>query len=362
MTRPTCIHIHPDRLAHNFHIARRLHGGRILAVIKANAYGHGDIACAQALAPLADGFGVASLQEAVRLRAAGIDNPVVLLEGIFAAAEMEAVASHGLTPVIHDIWQIDALRQLPAGTTVPVWLKLDTGMHRLGVLPDVLPQAYEALKRSGRVSDVTLMTHFANADLPDARILDEPMRRFRDAQQSLPPLPTSLGNSGAILGHPEARGDWGRPGLMLYGVDPGAPALASRQPLRPVMRFVSEISALRTISAGESVGYGSRFKAARTTRVGVVPCGYADGYPRSAGEGTPVAVGGGIAPLIGCVSMDMITVDLTDLPEAGLGTPVELWGDRIAVSEVASRAGTVAYELLCQARRADIRVHSSGPA
>ncbi|MBU6504114.1 MAG: alanine racemase [Betaproteobacteria bacterium] len=357
MTRPTCIHIQLDRLVHNFHLARQLHGGRVLAVVKANAYGHGDVACAQALAPFADGFAVASVQEALRLREAGVEHRIVLLEGIFGADEMEAVVSHRLTPVIHDFWQVDALQQIPSGTTIPAWLKLDTGMHRLGFMPETLLQAFEALKRSGRVSGITLMTHFANADVAVPGVLDDPLRRFRQAQQELPPMETSLCNSGALLGHPEAHGDWARPGLMLYGVDPAEPGIRARTPLQPVMRFVSEISAVRTIAAGESVGYGSRFKATRTTRVGVVPCGYADGYPRSTPDGTPVAVGEGIAPLIGCVSMDMITVDLTDLPAARVGTPVELWGDRVAVSTVASAAGTVAYELLCQARRAQIETH-----
>ena len=357
MTRPTRIHIHLDRLVHNFHLARQMHGGRVLAVIKANAYGHGDVACARALAPLADGFAVASVQEALRLREGGIGHRIVLLEGIFEANEMEAVVLHRLTPVIHDFWQIEALRQVPAGTTIPVWLKLDTGMHRLGFMPETLHQAFEALERGGRVSDITLMTHFANADLATVGVLDEPLRRFRQAQQGLPPLETSLCNSGAVLGHPEAHGDWARPGLMLFGVDPGEPSIPARAALLPVMRFVSEISAVRTIAPGEAVGYGSRFRATRPTRVGVVPCGYADGYPRSTPDGTPVAVGEGIAPLIGCVSMDMITVDLTDLPAARVGTPVELWGDRIAVSAVAASAGTVAYELLCQARRAEILIH-----
>ncbi|MDE2344809.1 MAG: alanine racemase [Betaproteobacteria bacterium] len=357
MTRPTCIHIHLDRLVHNFHLARQLHGGRLLAVVKANAYGHGDVACAQALAPFADGFAVASVQEALRLREAGIGNRIVLLEGIFEAGEMEAVVSQGLIPVIHDFWQIDALQRIPAGAAIPAWLKLDTGMHRLGFMPEMVFRAYEALERGGRVSGLTLMTHFANADLATTGVLDEPLRRFRQVQQGLPPLETSLCNSGALLGHPEAHGDWARPGLMLYGVDPAEPSIPARGALQPVMRLVSEISAVRTIAPGETVGYGSRFRATRPTRVGVVPCGYADGYPRSAPDGMPVGVGDGIAPLIGCVSMDMITVDLTDLPAAQLGTPVELWGDHIAVSTVASRAGTVAYELLCQARRAPIHIH-----
>jgi alanine racemase len=358
MARPTRFHIHLDRLVNNFKTARRLHGGRVLAVIKANAYGHGDLACAEALEPVADGFAVATPEEALHLREAGIKGPIVLLEGVFNAQEMREVVAHRLTPVIHAPWQVEALLRTPFPEPAPVWIKLDTGMHRLGFQPDELRAVHARLRGSAQVGEITVMTHFANADGPVEGVLDEPLRRFREATQGLT-VSTSLCNSGAILGHPAAYGDWARPGLMLYGIDPGVPSLAPRGALQPVMRLVSEITVIRTIAPGEAVGYGSLFKAERPTRVGVIPCGYADGYPRSAIQGTPVAVSGVLVPLIGRVSMDMITVDLTDAPHIQPGAPVELWGDQVAVSTVAQNAGTVAYELLCHARRAPIQHHAA---
>ncbi len=358
MARPTSFHIHLDRLVHNFRTAQRLHGGRVLAVIKANAYGHGDVACARALGGVADGFAVATLEEALHLREAGIQNPILLLEGVFNAEEMRDVAAHRLTPVIHTSWQIEALQRTAFDAPVPVWIKLDTGMHRLGFQPDELRAVHDRLRGMAQVGSITVMTHFANADGPSAEALDEPLRRFREATQGLA-VSTSLCNSGAILGHRAAHGDWARPGLMLYGADPGLPGIAPRGALQPVMRLVSEISAIRTIAPGEAVGYGSLFRAQRPTRVGVIPCGYADGYPRSIAQGTPVAVAGTTVPLVGRVSMDMITVDLTDAPHIQPGAPVELWGDQVAVSTVAQNAGTVSYEVFCHARRAPLRYHAA---
>jgi len=358
MARPTRFHIHLDRLVSNFKTAQRLHGGRVLAVIKANAYGHGDHACALALGSVADGFAVATLEEALHLREAGIKGAIVLLEGVFKATEMRDVAAHRLIPVIHAPWQMDALLHTGFVAPLPVWVKLDTGMHRLGFQPDELRAVYERLRGCAHVGEITVMTHFANADGMAEGAIEEPMRRFREATHGLD-VSTSLSNSGAILGYPAARGDWARPGLMLYGIDPGAPGIASRGDLRPVMRLVSEISVIRTIAPGEAVGYGSLFKALRPTRVGVIPCGYADGYPRSATQGTPIAVSGTLVPLIGRVSMDMLTVDLTDAPQIQPGAPVELWGDQVAVTVVAQNAGTVAYEVLCHARRAEMQYHSA---
>lgn len=351
MTRPTRFLIHLDRLARNCAKARQLHGGRILAVIKANAYGHGDVACAQALQSSADGFAVATLDEALRLRQAGVTGPIVLLEGVFAATEMAEVAAHQLTPVIHHAEQVKGLSALKPNQRLDVWLKVDTGMHRLGVAPEACQSIFDMLRASAHITSVTLMTHFANADGADADALTNPMQRFNNAIKGLA-APTSLCNSGAILGHSEVRGDWARPGLMLYGIDPGAPDLAPRGGLERVMTLESAISAVRTVTVGESVGYGGVFRAQRTTRVGVIPCGYADGYPRSAAQGTAISIMGHTVPLIGRVSMDMLMVDLTDLPQAGLGAAVELWGDQIPVEQVAQGAGTVAYELLCNAKRA----------
>ncbi len=356
MARPTRFHIHLDRLIHNFKVAQRLHGGRVLAVIKANAYGHGDVACAKALDSIADGFAVATLEEAIHLRDAGISGRILLLEGVFKKAEMREVASYNLIPVVHTPWQIEVLGHSNFPAPIPVWLKLDTGMHRLGFQPEEIRETYETLRRIAHVGEITIMTHFANADGADPEAIAQPMRLFSKATQGLA-VSTSLCNSGAILGHPTTYGDWARPGLMLYGIDPGVPAIKPRGALQPVMKLVSEISVIRTLAVGEAVGYGGLFRAERPTRVGIIPCGYADGYPRSTAQGTPVAVAGILAPLIGRVSMDMITVDLTEASQIQPGAPVELWGDQVAVSTVAQSAGTVAYEVLCHARRAEIQYH-----
>ncbi len=359
MTRPTALTIDLDHLRHNFKLAQILHGERVLAVVKANAYGHQAISCARALDNLADGFAVATLEEALQLRGACLRQPIVLLEGLFEAAELAEAVAQDLTPVFHTPQQLEWLASAPQGAFDSLWIKVDTGMHRLGFAPQEIPQLAERLSRQRGICHLTLMTHFAHADGQQPQALDEPMQRLHQTLQSLRALPglqvhTSLCNSGAILGYPAVRGDWGRPGLMLYGVDPAAPTMANRQPLQPVMRLTSRITAINRVPPGASVGYGALFTATRPTRAGIVPCGYADGYPRSAQQGTPVLVGEVRVPLIGRVSMDMLSVDLTDHPQLGLGSPVELWGTRLPVAEVAHCAQTIAYELLCHVRRAPV--------
>ncbi len=357
MTRPTFFHIHPDRLVRNCRKARQLHGGKIMAVLKANAYGHGDMECARALSGVADGLAVATLEEAIRLRRAGLQDRILLLEGVFEQEEMREVVAHGLMPVIHHRDQLVFMRSLgPLAASLTVWIKVDTGMHRLGFDPADLGEVVRQLVSMGQTGRLTVMTHFAHADQLDAQALEEPLRRFRSAIKGLP-VDTSLCNSGAILHHPESYGDWARPGLMLYGVDPVDTGQGSPAGLEPVMRLTSRILWIRDLQPGERVGYGGLFRAERPTRVGVVPCGYADGYPRTARQGTPVAVAGKKVPLIGRVSMDMLTVDLTDVPEATPGIEVELWGDHVPVSLVADGAGTLAYEVLCHTSRAEKMIH-----
>jgi alanine racemase len=350
MSRPALIRIHHHALRHNFEVARQLHGGKILAVIKANAYGHGDVECAETLKHLAQGFAVSSLEEALRLRQHGITNPIVLLEGFFAADEVAECAAHGLIPVIHNREQLEWLRQ-GASQPLPLWLKLDSAMHRLGFDVAGFRQAALWLQTSGLAQSITAMTHFANADSPNHPSVGQAQDCFQTAIEGLG-VETSLCNSGAILGYPTVRGDWGRPGLMLFGHDPAGSAAPVRGTLQPVMELTSSVIALRDIEAGESVGYGSLFTAKRRTRVATIACGYADGYPRSALPGTPVAIGDHQASLIGRVSMDMITVDVTHLPQVNVGDAVECWGRKISVSQVAEGAGTVSYELLCNAKRA----------
>jgi len=355
MSRPTVANIRLDAFRHNYRLAKEIHGGRALAVIKANAYGHGAVQCARAIEDQADGFAVASIEEALVLREAGIAGPILLLEGFFEVAEIPEIEDNNLWIVVHHSWQVAAILATKLAKPLTIWLKMDSGMHRVGLAPDEYRMAYESLMRHPNILQIVMMSHFACADeLVSIHPLQQ-IKTFRAATAGID-APVSLSNSAAVLGWPISYADWARPGIMLYGADPiidrESGADVSGQRLRPVMQFGSAVISLRTISKGEPVGYGCTFVAERATRVGVVACGYADGYPRVAPTGTPVAVDGKLTRLIGRVSMDMLTVDLTDLPDANLGSHVELWGDQVLVGDVASCVGTIAYELLCNVKRA----------
>jgi alanine racemase len=350
MSRPAVARIQLAALRHNYRLAKRLHGGRALAVVKANAYGHGAIPCARALAPEADGFAVAAIEEALALRAAGISSPILLLEGFFDPSELGEIVRQRLWTVVHHRWQVEALVAARLAAPLTLWLKLDSGMHRVGLSPREYRTAAERLRASANVADIVLMTHFARADETDCGATLAQIVEFRAATKGLIGE-VSLSNSAAVLAWPQARGDWARPGILLYGASPfGAddPAAAG---LKPVMQLESKIIAVQELAAGEPIGYGARYVADRNTRVGVVACGYADGYPRTAGTGTPVQIDGRPSRLIGRVSMDMLTVDLTDLPHAGIGSSVELWGESVPAGDVAAQAGTIAYELYCNVKR-----------
>ncbi len=356
MSRPAVARIRLDTFRHNYRLAKEVHGGRALAVVKANAYGHGAVPCALALGNEADGFAVASIEEALMLREAGIAAPILMLEGFFEVAELPEIVANKLWIVVHHRWQVEALLATRLHNPLTVWLKMDSGMHRVGIAPEGFRAAFEQLRNSPNIAQIVVMSHFASADDPASAHPLEQIVTFRNATAGID-APVSLSNSAGVLGWPGAHLDWARPGIMLYGVDPlteqsGNIGQPHHSGLQPVMQLESAIISVRDIHPGEPVGYGCAFVAERPTRVGVVACGYADGYPRIAATGTPVAVDGRLTRLIGRVSMDMLTVDLTDLPEAGLGSRVELWGDRVRVSEVASHAGTIAYELLCNVKRA----------
>lgn len=345
--RPARALIDFDALRRNYDRARARHGGRALAVIKANAYGHGAVACARALEARVDGFAVAVMDEALELCDAGIQKPILVLEGAFDVAELRAAGARSIWLVVHHTDQVRMIETTDAGGTLRVWLKLNTGMNRAGFEACALHDAWQRLKNSARVDAIVLMTHLARADEPRAATTLEQIAAFDAATHNLPGR-HSLANSAGILAWPATHRDWARPGVLLYGADPmpGAP-----NGLEAVMTLQSTIVSVRDIAVGAAVGYGGRFRAERPTRVGLVAIGYADGYPRSAPDGTPVAVDGQLTRLIGRVSMDMLTVDLTDLPNAGPGSEVELWGRHIAVNDVASGAGTIAYELLCNVKR-----------
>ncbi len=328
----------------NLAVARaRAPHARAWAVVKANAYGHGLERAVRAL-EAADGFALLDLADAVRLRESGITKPILLLEGVFGADDLHAVAEHGLTVVVHDHGQIAMLEGAGLPARVPVYLKMNSGMNRLGFAPDEYRQVFERLARSPVVAGITLMTHFAEAESP--RGVADALRRFEAVTAPIE-APRSLANSAAILRHPDTHADWVRAGIMLYGCSPFADAPAAALGLKPVMTLRSELIAVRTLAAGDRVGYGGIFVADRRLPIGVVACGYADGYPRHAPNGTPVLVNGRRTRTIGRVSMDMLTVDLEGVPEAGVGSPVTLWGEGLSCDEVAAAAGTVSYELVC---------------
>lgn len=314
-----------------------------MAVIKANGYGHGMLRVARALES-AEGFAVLNLGEAVALREAGFNQTILLLEGFFGADELPALADYRLATVVHCPEQIEMLEASGLPVRLDVFLKLNSGMNRLGFKPDAFHAALQRLQSCPAVGKTTLMTHFASAD--EAAGIAAQLACFDGLAAGLE-LPCSLANSAAILRYPEAHGDWVRPGIMLYGASPFADENAKSLGLKPAMTLESQIISVQELKPGEAVGYGATFRADRAMRVGIVACGYADGYPRHAATDTPVLVNGQRSHTLGRVSMDMLCVDLTKIPGTGIGSPVMLWGDGLPVEEVATAAGTISYELLC---------------
>ena len=321
-------------------------GARVMAVIKANGYGHGLVPVARALAGT-DGFAVARLEEGLALREAGLANPVLLLEGVFSPDQLAIAAGQRFDLMVHSVEQLALLEGRVGSEPVAAWIKVDTGMNRLGFRVEDLPAAYERLRRVANVApDPTLVTHLANADDLLDSTTPQQLRAFAAATAGLPGE-RSIANSAALLAWPEARADWVRPGVALYGVSPFPDGTGADLGLRPAMTLQTEVIAVKHVRAGETVGYGGTWRAERDTRMAVVAAGYGDGYPRSVGSGAPVLVDGRRAPLIGRVSMDMITVDVTDHPGVATGDPVVLWGDGVPVEEIARHAGTIPYELIC---------------
>jgi alanine racemase len=344
--RPIKAVIDLSALRHNLNVVRaHAKQSRVLAVIKANAYGHGVTRVARALNEAGvDGFALLELDAAIALREAGVTQRIVLLEGFFNAHELPLLAAHRIDAAIHSNEQIAMLQQAPAGLKLDLLIKLNTGMNRLGFNEAQFAGALDAVRATAAVGGLTLMTHFANAD--DARGVAWQMTTFAQMTQGIV-LPRTLANSAAILRYPETHADWVRPGIMLYGATPFAEVSAEQLGLRPVMTLTSQIIAVQQLKAGDTVGYGGIYTAQRNTRIGVVACGYADGYPRHAPNGTPVLVGDTMTVTVGRVSMDMLCVDITALPAAQVGAPVTLWGEGNPVDDVATSAGTVGYELLC---------------
>ena len=315
-----------------------------MAVVKANAYGHGAVEAAKALTE-ADAFAVARIEEALQLRQAGIDKPVAPLSELLDREKVETCARHGFQPVVHDAAGAEAVGEAAEGGPVVVWLKVDTGMHRLGISPEDCERIYAQLRTCAHVGDVRLMTHFSSAEEEETSTTEQQIERFASAIANLPGIPRCLAHSAAILSHERSHTEWARPGLMLYGADPLAKANDLSSQLQPVMQLQSQVIATREIAAGEAIGYNATWRSERSSRIGTVAIGYADGYPRQARNGTPVLVDGVTVPLVGRVSMDMITVDLTDHPDAGVGSTTLLWGEGLPIERVAEHAGTIPYQL-----------------
>ncbi len=351
--RPTYSTVHLEALRHNLAVVRtHAPNSKVMAVVKANAYGHGLLNVAHGLST-ADGFAVLGLNEAIDLREAGFMQKILLLEGIFSSNELNIAAGFGISLVVHNFKQIEVLETAVLPRPVAVFIKINTGMNRLGFTALEFSQAIARLKACTNVRKITLMTHFANADDEEQGIA-EPFALFQQITKGYA-YPSSLANSAAILYHPKAHADWVRPGVMLYGASPVVNISAATFDLKPAMTFSSEIISVQNLEAGDSIGYGYRFTTTQKMRIGVVACGYADGYPRHAGQysgdttlhGTPIAVAGKVTHTLGRVSMDMLFADLTHIPEANIGSPVELWGARVPVDDVATACGTIGYELLC---------------
>ncbi|MDA9919493.1 alanine racemase [Porticoccaceae bacterium] len=350
MSRPTIAKIDLDALRHNYGLAESLApGSQTIPMVKANAYGHGAIEVANALASMAPAFGVACIEEAIALRDANISQPILLLEGTFIADEVVQAEHYNLWLMVENQPQLDAILAADLSHQIKVWLGVDTGMHRLGFQPKDLAAAYSALKESRNVhNEIVVTSHFACADDLNSQATNKQIATFdqhlpSDSDQALPL--TSLANSAAILAWPAAQRDWQRPGYMLYGNSPFAQPQANADQLRPVMSFESAVISVREIAAGESVGYGATWTAEHPSRIATVAVGYGDGYPRHAPNGTPVLINGVRCPLVGRVSMDMITVDVTDI-QASIGDKAILWGPALPVNEVAAVCNTIGYELL----------------
>jgi alanine racemase len=346
MSRPVWARINLSALHHNLQQVRTLApDSSVVAVVKANAYGHGAVGVAQAIGEQVDAFAVAGIGEADELIAAGITRDILLLSGFHQGTDIARISEQGLIPVIHSWQQIEQLASAPVSRPLPVWLKFDSGMHRIGFNPEEVGAAVKRLQHIPQVKINGLMSHLASADDRDSTGTDSQIDLF--ATTTAPyRLARSLANSAGVCAWPRSHYDWVRPGIMLYGCSPMLEADDAVVGLRPVMSLCSQIIAVKRLKQGDRIGYGGDWCCPENLSVGVVACGYGDGYPRHAPSGTPTWINGRRAPLVGRVSMDMITVDLRGLDNAGVGDEVELWGGHVSATEVAVLSGTISYEIL----------------
>ena len=345
-------------IRHNLGVVRQnAPRSKVMAAIKADGYGHGAVPVARALEDHADAFAVACLEEALVLREARVRAPLALLEGILSAEEAKLSLRHGLQVVVHDHWQLELLEALPRGARVSLWVKLDTGMHRLGFPLGDVPGLWQRIQARPDWEFLGWITHLACADEPDNPATRDQITLFEGALDGLPGA-RSIANSAGLIAWPQARTDWVRPGLMLYGASPLPGKTGTDLGLKPAMKFETRLIAVRDYEAGAAIGYGATWRCPERMRVGVAAVGYADGYHRSMASGTPTLLRGQRAEMVGRVSMDMITLDLRAVPDARVGDPVLLWGPGLPVEAIANCASTVAYELLCGLTQRVRFVHS----
>ena len=339
-------HINLTALKHNLERVRQAApNAKIMAVIKANGYGHGMLQVAEALSGV-DAFAVARLHEAAQLRQAGIRNEIAVLEGFQNSFELDMFAQHNLQAVIHQQSQIDLLENARLEQPLQVWLKVDSGMHRMGVAPEAVKSCWQCLQKIEAVAAVRLMTHLASADDRRSEQTDQQLATFKQAITGIK-AETSIANSAGILGWPQTHSDWVRPGVMLYGVSPFVGGWGEDDDLEPVMSLTSRLIAVNHFKKGDAISYGASWVCPEDMPIGVVACGYGDGYPRHVTPGTMVLVNGRRVPLVARVSMDSICVDLRQQPDAEVGDHVLLWGEGLPVEEIAEAALTIPYELLC---------------
>ncbi len=354
MSRPTKITIDLGALQHNLQQVRKIAPkSSVIAMVKSNAYGHGLNRIATALQDV-EGFGVACSEEGTILRSAGVKNPIVLMEGLFDAEELSQAVAQNFTLVVHHVSQVEMLEKNRVNSPISVWLKIDTGMHRLGFQPHDVQMIYQRLMNCVSVKKpIGLMTHFADSDLLDRASTAQQIDLFNSLTHAFSG-PRSLANSAGIIAWPQAHAEWVRPGIMLYGASPFAGLQGAQHDLQPVMSLSSELIATHFIAKGSRVGYGGTWTCPEDMRIGIVGIGYGDGYPRHAQNGTPVLVNGCICPIVGAISMDLLSVDLRAEPNAQVGDPVLLWGPGLPVEMIAQHSDTTSYELLTRITQ---RVH-----
>ena len=342
--RPLKAYIDLSALTSNLKLVKKIaKNSKVMAVLKANAYGHGLIESVKAIKS-AEGIAILTIEEAVKIRKAGFKNTILLLEGLFASEDIHQAEKLNLNIVVHNDQQMDYLSDVTLKNPINVHLKINTGMNRLGFPPDQVDYLIENLNANPNVSDITLMTHFATAD--EKQGITKQLDCFNRVTNNYN-FSSSVANSAALYKFPEARLDWVRPGIMLYGASPFEDISAKKLEVKPVMSLISKIIAIQNVKKGQAVGYGKNFIAKQDMLIGIVACGYGDGYPRHAKTGTPVFVHNKLTTTVGRVSMDMLYVDLSKIDKASIGSKVEMWGNHISVDEVAQHSGTVGYELLC---------------